>query len=89
MIWNTLEKLHTEAYGSAPSASNPIHVAAWIITHSHTDHKHGAENFLKAYGNSKRFRMDYLIGTFPATSELYSSGGVAQDIAEMGAVGEI
>ena len=89
MIWNALVNLHTEAYGSAPSASNPIHVAAWIITHSHTDHKYGAKNLLKNYGTSKLFKMDYLIGTFPATSELYSSGGVAQDIAEMGSAGEI
>ena len=89
MIWNSLSKLHTEAYGSEPSASNPIRVAAWVITHSHNDHFNGAKNFLSNYGKSSSFRMDYLIGSFPEKSELSSSGIIAQEAATMGSAGEI
>ncbi|MBE6531697.1 MAG: MBL fold metallo-hydrolase [Ruminococcaceae bacterium] len=88
-IWSILIELHTQAYGSAPSASNPIRVSAWIITHSHTDHFAAFSKFLTEYGKDAAFRMDYLIGSFPAQNTLYATGSRTEDIATLGKEGQI
>lgn len=80
-LWETLTAMHTEAYGEAPSAEHPIHVAAWIITHSHEDHYGTFQKFLARYGSNEMFKMDYLIGNFPEESVMSQ---VKMETYEMG-----
>ncbi|MBE6530975.1 MAG: hypothetical protein E7679_02630 [Ruminococcaceae bacterium] len=74
-LWEALVELHRDAYGSAPSESQPIHVAAWIITHSHGDHFEVCRDFLATYGKDSRFDIDYMIGNFPAANALRTARG--------------
>lgn len=75
ILYATLSELHKRATGSEPSASNPIHIAAWLITHSHADHYGTISKFLKHYAPEKTIKMDYLIGNFPELSTIYPVGG--------------
>ena len=68
----TLTELHTRATGSAPSASNPIHIAAWLVTHSHSDHYNNMNSFLSTYVSKGYIKMDYLIGNYPELSTVYA-----------------
>ena len=70
-LYNVLVALHTAAHGSAPSKQNPIHIAGWLITHSHWDHYRGFAKLLQDYGKSGLIKMDYLLGNFPEDSALY------------------
>ena len=81
ILYSTLSELHKRATGSAPSTSNPIHIAAWLVTHSHADHYGTITNFLKTYAPKKTIKMDYLIGNFPELSVMYPVGG---DTSTMG-----
>lgn len=89
-LWETLSKLHEQAHGAPPSSTNPIRVAAWVITHSHSDHYNVARNLIKTYGDSGLFKLENLIGNFPsrsATWPIYNS-----DIGKMtdgGAIEEL
>ncbi|MBE6630084.1 MAG: MBL fold metallo-hydrolase [Ruminococcaceae bacterium] len=81
ILYATLAELHKRVYGTAPSASNPIHITAWLITHSHGDHYVNANNFLATYVPQKLIKMDYLVGNFPERSTIYP---VAGDTVNMG-----
>lgn len=48
---------------NAPEPNN-ITIAAWIITHAHTDHYSGYLNFSKAYAS--RVKLELLISNFPS-----------------------
>ena len=74
VLYATLTTLHTRAHKSAPTASNPIHIAAWYITHSHSDHYGVTNAFLKQYGKTGLIKMDYLVGNYPERSSMYSVG---------------
>lgn len=79
-LWDTLVALH----GSTPSSSSPIHVAAWVITHSHGDHFEVFRDFLGTYGKNSSFKMDALIGNYPATNVLRTASGDLTDTSTMG-----
>ncbi|MBQ9778792.1 MAG: hypothetical protein IJW22_07710, partial [Clostridia bacterium] len=71
-IWSILSSLHKEITKAEVSTTNPIHIAAWVVTHSHSDHYEAFEDFLSAYGQTKKVKMDYLLGSFPSLSSCYS-----------------
>lgn len=72
-IWDQLCARHREIYGSEPTAANPIHVAAWYITHAHADHYASANWLISSHLADPKFKMDYLIGNYPSSSSIYSS----------------
>ena len=82
ILWNLLNVRHQQIFGEAPTPERPIHVAAWIITHSHWDHYGAYREFIDKYGKSELFKMDYMIGNFPSRSSVF--GIVNQDILNMG-----
>lgn len=86
-LWNTLSKLHKEATGSNPSRSNPIRVAAWVITHSHGDHFGVFRDFVTTYGKNSSFKLEHVIGTFPTVDNLYAAGGTSTDANALGKLG--
>ena len=75
VLYNALRELHKDAYGSYPTESNPIHIAAWLVTHSHGDHYSNLNAFLKYYAPTGLVKMDYLVGNFPHISTFYPVGG--------------
>ncbi len=75
VLYHTLAALHKEAYGSDPSTSNPIHIAAWLVTHSHGDHYGNMNAFLKYYAPTGLIKVDYMVGNFPELSTIYPVGG--------------
>ena len=81
ILYATLKELHKKAYGEYPTTSNPIHIKAWFITHSHGDHYANMNAMLSSYASEKLIKMDYLIGNFP---EKYSTYPVSSDICWMG-----
>ena len=82
ILWNLLSIRHQQIFGELPTPERPIHVAAWIITHSHWDHYGAYREFIDKYGKSELFKMDYMIGNFPSRSSVF--GIVNQDILNMG-----
>ncbi len=82
ILWNLLNVRHQQIFGESPTPEHPIHVAAWIITHSHWDHYGAYREFIDKYGKSELFKMDYMIGNFPSRSSVF--GIVNQDILNMG-----
>lgn len=82
-LWNILCARHQQLHGSAPSAANPVRIAAWVITHSHGDHYAVARNMISNYGKNQLFKLENLIGNYPSESAvwpIYNS-----DIGTMGA----
>jgi hypothetical protein len=45
-LWNVLREMHKRAHSSYPTATKPIHIRAWIITHEHGDHHNLLMNFM-------------------------------------------
>ena len=82
ILWNLLSTRYQQIFGTLPTPERPIHVAAWIITHSHWDHYGAYREFIDKYGKSELFKMDYMIGNFPSRSSVF--GIVNQDILNMG-----
>ncbi len=85
-LYNVLTELHTEIHGSAPTASNPIVIAAWYISHGHGDHYPMMQYFINTYCNQRKTFMgipygDYIsvarvnavIGNFASNDEIYNS----------------
>ena len=81
ILYTTLKALYKDIYGTDPTAAKPIHIAAWLVTHSHADHYGTLTSFLSRYASSKTIKMDYLIGNFPHASTIYP---VAGDTTVMG-----
>ena len=75
VLYHTLVSLFKECYGTDPSASNPIHIKAWLVTHSHGDHYGNMNSFLNKYTKEKLIKMDYLVGNFPDESTIYPVAG--------------
>ena len=72
-LWDALCARHREIYGSDPTAANPIHVAAWYITHSHGDHYAAANYLISAHLVDPKFKLDHIIGNYPSSSSIYPS----------------
>ncbi len=81
MIWNLLKELHTQVWGEAPSSTNKIRIAAWILSHAHGDHYRAFTEMLRYYGKTGLVEMDYMIANVPS-NESYCS----EDFDEVGGV---
>ncbi len=83
VLYATLVELYKKSHGGKePSVENPIHIKAWLITHSHGDHFNTMSAFLLRYAKlMKTVTMDYLIGNFPEISTVYTVEG---EITTMG-----
>ncbi len=76
-LWKTLVGAHTQMYGNAPTQQNPVHIAAWVLTHAHTDHYYVFERMTKKYGSTGLLKMDYMIANIPAETSAYPVAGIA------------
>ncbi len=81
LLWGILSELYEDVYGYAPTPSNPVHIRAWHITHSHGDHMNVFWDFAHRYGGGSGgstlgayAKLDYLIANVPATSMVYNTG---------------
>lgn len=86
-LWSVLTELYKNIYGTAPSKQNPVRVAAWVITHSHSDHYNVTREIMKKYCMLGQLSVEYLVGNFPSKSAvwpIYNS-----DIGQMTVVGAI
>lgn len=87
-LWNLLVARYRQTHGGKdPTESDPIHVAAWVVTHSHADHYSVFRSFLGNYGTRSNFKMSYLIGNYPSPSSVNCVYDT--DIGAMGAPGAI
>ena len=83
-LWNLLSKTNERITGAPTSPENPVRIAAWLLTHSHSDH---STAFLKVLSShAAEIRMDYILGNFPAPSAAYTNAGT--DVMEMGQQGK-
>ncbi len=69
-IWTTLNARYEMIFGEKPQDKDGkrIHIAAWVITHSHGDHYGAPTSFWATYSSNKTWEMDYLIGNYPSAS---------------------
>jgi len=74
-LWNALTDLHQKNTGLAVSISNPVKIAAWILTHSHADHYGVFTHLLQSYGATGLLEIEYVLGSFPSNSQLYNTTG--------------
>ena len=79
-LWSVLATLHEEIYGTAPTAQNPVHIAAWVLTHAHWDHYYAFRQLAKKYGSTGMFKMDYMIANVPAIDSAYTLRSIADDM---------
>ncbi len=71
VLWS----LHTRVYGKSPDEKDPLHIAAWVVTHSHSDHYNVFSSFLSVYGNSSYVKIDYIMGNFPSNMAVSNAAG--------------
>ena len=79
-LWNLLCSMHTKIWGQAPSASKPVRIAAWVVTHAHGDHFIAFEKmleWLKNTSQSKLLKIDYMLGNYPNEYACYRLGGIS------------
>ncbi|MBE6603452.1 MAG: hypothetical protein E7636_03845 [Ruminococcaceae bacterium] len=78
-FYNVLKALYKEVYGSDPTSSNPIRIAAWYLTHGHSDHV-GLLNGFSSYLSSSSYPvvLDGIISNFPSNDEIYNAHSIDQ-----------
>ena len=78
-IWDAMLALYKKAYGASatPTAQRPLHVAAWYLTHGHSDHYNAFLNTVEMIGAdfSKKsvFKMDYVIANLPGQYSMFEN----------------
>ncbi len=80
-LYEILVDLHTQANGEL-TKSNPIHIAAWIISHGHNDHYNVLREFSQLYGTKGLVKVDCLLGNWASREALYASGSVDMSFNE-------
>ena len=83
-LWNLLKATNERITGQPTSAENPVRIAAWILTHSHSDHSSAFLKMLTTHATE--IRMDYILGNFPSVTAAYRSAGT--DVMDMGREGQ-
>ncbi|MBQ2806059.1 MAG: hypothetical protein IJF08_03310, partial [Clostridia bacterium] len=71
-IWNVLNDLYVDARGYAPTADEPITIAAWIITHQHKDNYNVFRKFCERYGKNGAV-VERLLANFTSEAMNYNS----------------
>ena len=86
-LWNVLNNLYKKVWGTAPTADNPIHIRAWLLTHEHNDHYTVFKDFVKKYGKNNMLKFDYLLANFTSATQDYNamqpSHAVYNDLATL------
>lgn len=76
-IYSILKELYVRGHdGQAPTANNPIRIAAWILSHGHSDHFGSMATFLRKFCadyNTYYVTVDRLIANFASDEEYYNS----------------
>ena len=82
-LFQALCNLHESIFpekGSV-SATNRVHIAAWIITHSHWDHYDTFRRVMNSKEKRSMLKIDYILGNYPSATEVqYESN---DDVAMM------
>ncbi len=78
-LWQMLTAMHKRVYGE--DTTKPIHIAAWVITHSHGDHYETFLLFCEQHKNDA-VQIDYLLGNFPAKMPNYNAFGPEANFTE-------
>ena len=77
LIWDTLDSLYEKAHGHKPTAEEPIHLAAWYLTHAHGDHYSAFYYFIKLIdadaAKKSIFKIDYMIANIPGENSLFKN----------------
>ena len=80
-FWSILKALYKDVYGKEPTPSNPVHIAAWIITHAPGDHMNVLWDGTNRYGGGNGgsnlgayWTIDYLIANNPEYTMQYNTG---------------
>ncbi len=81
-LWDILTSLHTKAFGEAPSKSKPVRIAAWVMTHSHSDHYDVPYTFLKKHGKTGLMKLEYVLGNFPDKIATHNTFNPTQVLTE-------
>ncbi len=55
-----------------PTAAEPLHVRAWMITHEHQDHFNVFTQFMEGFGPQNWFRFDFLLFNATSKAECYN-----------------
>ncbi len=82
-LWQLLSKTNERITGKPTSAENPVRIAAWLLTHSHSDHSTAFLSVLSSH--AAEIRMDYILGNFPAPTASYKNANT--DVMDMGRQG--
>ncbi len=80
-LYRVLTELYTDIHKKAPTADNPIEIAAWYFTHTHGDHRGMVANFINTYCNVKdaygKYKslvvMDCIISNHPSNDQSYNA----------------
>jgi len=76
-IYDILKALYKEGHGgNDPTPNDPIRIAAWYLTHGHSDHYGSMVQFMKTYCaeyNTYTITVDRLIANFASDEEHYNS----------------
>ena len=79
--WSILSALFQDVYGTAPTPSNPVRIAAWILTHGHGDHMGMFWDFCHRYGGGSGkhtlgayAQIEYLLANSADFTTLYNTG---------------
>ncbi len=78
--YSILSALYRDTYGVDPTPENPIHIAAWIITHGHGDHMCMFWDFANRYGGGggstlgAYVKLDYIFANTPDYTTMYNTG---------------
>lgn len=81
-LWETLNGLYERANGHSPNTHEPIEIAAWVITHSHSDHFDTFQRFVNLYGYGGKVKIDYVLGNFPSASVAFNAAGKDMSFAK-------
>lgn len=73
-LYNVLSDLHEQAWGNKPDKNDPVHIRAWIISHSHGDHYGVYNKFSVNYAAKGLATMDYFLYSKVGPSNLYNTG---------------
>lgn len=72
-VWNCLNAAYKLVHGTEPTASEPIHIRAWLLSHEHMDHYSVLRDFCAEYGKKPELRMDALLFNPVSASERINS----------------
>ncbi len=72
-LYDLLNALHKEATGADATAENPIRIAAWLLTHDHSDHYQLFFEFLRNRLYTDTVVLERLIANFTSEEEIFNA----------------